>query len=86
MASVVYMLEPGDPPTEQHPASGFLTMLDPRIPACCPEEEGRMTKEIHADMKAGTMVMFPAWAIHQVHPYFGDKIRISIAWNVNPAD
>jgi hypothetical protein len=86
LASIVYMLEPGDPPTEEYPLSGRLSFLDPRIPACCPDEPDRLTLEVHADMKAGTMVMFPAWVVHQVHPYFGDKTRITLAWNVNPAD
>ncbi|HZP98872.1 MAG TPA: TIGR02466 family protein [Reyranella sp.] len=32
--------------------------------------------------KAGRMVMFPAWILHQVRPYLGNATRISIAFNL----
>ncbi len=31
--------------------------------------------------KSGTMVLFPSWLIHAVTPYFGDRPRISVAFN-----
>lgn len=33
--------------------------------------------------KAGRLVMFPAWLLHQVRPYLGDAERISIAFNLS---
>ena len=33
--------------------------------------------------KAGRLVMFPAWMIHQVRPYQGTAERISIAFNLS---
>jgi len=33
--------------------------------------------------KAGLMVMFPAWLLHQVRPYKGSAERISIAFNLS---
>jgi uncharacterized protein (TIGR02466 family) len=33
--------------------------------------------------KAGRMVMFPAWLLHQVRPYKGAAQRISIAFNLS---
>jgi uncharacterized protein (TIGR02466 family) len=33
--------------------------------------------------KAGLMVMFPAWVLHQVRPYKGQAQRISIAFNLS---
>jgi uncharacterized protein (TIGR02466 family) len=33
--------------------------------------------------KAGRMVMFPAWLLHQVRPYKGAQQRISIAFNLS---
>lgn len=33
--------------------------------------------------KAGRMVMFPAWLLHQVRPYWGSRQRISIAFNLS---
>jgi uncharacterized protein (TIGR02466 family) len=32
--------------------------------------------------KAGRMVMFPAWLLHQVRVYHGTAERISIAFNL----
>ena len=32
--------------------------------------------------KAGRLVMFPAWLMHQVRPYNGDAERMSIAFNL----
>jgi len=33
--------------------------------------------------KAGRLVMFPAWLLHQVRPYKGNAQRISIAFNLS---
>ena len=33
--------------------------------------------------KAGRLVMFPAWLLHQVRPYHGNAERISIAFNLS---
>jgi uncharacterized protein (TIGR02466 family) len=33
--------------------------------------------------KAGRLVMFPAWLLHQVRPYKGKAQRISIAFNLS---
>jgi len=33
--------------------------------------------------KAGRMVMFPSWLLHQVRPYKGTQQRISIAFNLS---
>lgn len=33
--------------------------------------------------KAGRLVMFPAWLLHQVRPYKGNDERISIAFNLS---
>jgi uncharacterized protein (TIGR02466 family) len=32
--------------------------------------------------KAGRLVMFPAWLLHQVRPYKGTALRISVAFNL----
>jgi len=32
--------------------------------------------------KAGRMVLFPAWILHQVRPYKGNAVRISVAFNL----
>jgi uncharacterized protein (TIGR02466 family) len=33
--------------------------------------------------KAGRLVMFPSWLLHQVRPYTGTAERISIAFNLS---
>ena len=33
--------------------------------------------------RAGRLVMFPAWLMHQVRPYHGNAERISIAFNLS---
>ncbi len=33
--------------------------------------------------KAGQMILFPSWLQHAVRPYNGDRIRISIAFNLS---
>ncbi len=33
--------------------------------------------------KAGRLVMFPAWVLHQVRPYRGIALRISVAFNLS---
>ena len=32
--------------------------------------------------KAGRLVMFPSWLLHQVRPYRGNSERISVAFNL----
>jgi len=83
--SVVYMLDPGDPPTAAHPFSGALVFVDPRIPACCPKQADCVNNEFNTGMKAGSMIMFPSPLVHFVHPYMGERERITVAFNLSPA-
>ena len=85
LASLVYMLTPGNPNPELF-VDGKLALADPRIPECCDQQEGRVTKEVYPDMVEGALVMFPSEIMHHVHPYTGDEPRISIAWNFNLAE
>lgn len=83
IASVVYMLEKGDIPDDLDSLNGRFAFVDPRLSYCCPVEgqPDRMVQELYVRFKPGTMMMFPAWAIHHVHPYVGEKPRITLAWN-----
>lgn len=80
VASVVYMLEPGNAKNENG-LDGRFAIIDPRAPGCCNFEEGRATTEISPEMKAGSMIIFPSELVHHVHPYTGDEPRITLAWN-----
>jgi len=82
IASVVYMLEPGNAKTENI-LDGRFAIIDPRAPGCCSVEEGRVTTELSPEMNSGSMIIFPSELVHYVHPYTGDEPRITIAWNFN---
>jgi len=79
-AGVVYMLEPGDPLTED---SGMFLFADARMPICCREEAGYMSTPCAPILTPGTMIMFPGQAVHCVTPYLGTKPRITLSWNLN---
>lgn len=71
---------------------GELEFLDPRAPGAAmyaphlafalPGGLSVGTKET-VRPKAGRLVMFPAWLLHQVRPYRGSAQRISIAFNLS---
>jgi len=80
VASVVYVLDLGDPdPT--HPMSGRFCIGDPRLRACCRMEDGRMTRSMTPEVRAGTMIIFSGQLVHFVNPYTGRSPRITLAWN-----
>jgi uncharacterized protein (TIGR02466 family) len=80
--SGVYYVSVGKPANDD-PANGRLEFLEPRL--------GIDMADIHRILiqppmlitpKPGLMVMFPSWLNHQVHPFFGEGERISIAFNI----
>ena len=85
IASVVYMLDPGNGKNENG-LNGRFAITDPRVPGCCNVEEGRVTMEVAPDMHEGSMIIFPSELVHHVHPYTGDEPRITIAWNFKLSD
>ena len=87
--SGVYWVDDGD--ADGDPAAGgLLELADPRgilpsmvaphlrcaIEACAGEGGGQAVTP-----RPGTMVLFPAWLIHSVTPYGGQRPRISVAFN-----
>ena len=85
IASVVYMLDPGNANPE-NPLDGRIAITDPRVPGCCDREAERVTMEVSPDMNPGTMIIFPSEFVHHVHPYTGDEPRITLAWNFKLTD
>ena len=78
---------------EVPPGGDNITFHDPRIQPNIfmpptreqtTENAGKMT----IGVKAGTLVLFPAWLIHSVQPFVGmsDARRISIAFNIMFSD
>jgi uncharacterized protein (TIGR02466 family) len=75
-----------------HSLGGEFEMLDPRGPG--PGMYAPMLKFIGEDgasvggaeiirPKPGLLFLFPSWLMHQVRPYLGTGLRISIAFNLS---
>jgi uncharacterized protein (TIGR02466 family) len=71
---------------------GELEFMDPRAPGVAmyaPQLAFNMPGGLSVGAnevvlpKAGRMVLFPAWLLHQVRPYKGTAQRISIAFNLS---
>lgn len=63
--------------------SGAIEFIDPRPAAIASvAPDSRMTRRSAFSPPAGAMIMFPSWLQHLVHPYAGDRPRISIAFNI----
>ena len=80
--SAVFWLDPGDADLAAHPDSGALTFLDPRR---VPSAVGGAT--LHPSLftvrpRAGTLVIFPGWLQHFVHPYAGSRPRVAVSANI----
>lgn len=84
LASVVYGVSAGEKDPED-PDSGAFAIVDPRYGPCCQVEPGRLSNPLRFNMYPGTMLIMPGQMVHCVNPYFGDKPRITIAWNINRA-
>jgi hypothetical protein len=79
--SVVYMLDPGEEDPAE-PTSGRFCFADPRWALCCQVEPGRLSNTIAPPLQAGAMLIFPAEAVHFVHPYLGQRPRLTLSWNL----
>ena len=75
------------------PAAGYdgeFEFLDPRgvaegvpLPTLyAVPTHGPVGEPLRVLPRAGTMVLFPSWLPHAVRPYWGDAVRISIAFNL----
>jgi uncharacterized protein (TIGR02466 family) len=88
--SGVYYVDDGGVPADPS-LGGELEFMDPRGPApamyaphlafALPGGLSVGTNQTIVP-KAGRLVMFPAWLLHQVRPYRGTAQRISIAFNL----
>lgn len=73
----------GNPTVAGRPMSGKLEFVDPRPAATMVVlDNNKLYGRQMLNPVAGTMVVFPSWLQHQVHPYFGPDERISISFNV----
>jgi hypothetical protein len=81
-AAVVYYLDLGEE-VPDYPLSGRFELLDSRVPFCCSRGPHAPTRGIIPELIEGSMIMFPAEFIHHVHPYMGNRPRITLAWNIS---
>ena len=76
-----------DPIEADDPHQGRLEFRDPRAAAgIIPIPGTIMGGTLSVTPSAGFLVVFPAWLDHQVLPFRGDGVRISIAFNANIRD
>lgn len=88
--SGVYYVDDGG--IEANPElGGELEFLDPRGPVTTMmapdlgiDIPGNMQSFWRLTPKAGRLVLFPSWLLHQVRPYRGNAQRVSIAFNLTP--
>jgi len=84
--SAVYMVNPGSQTDD--PRNGVLSFKDPRPTANMYWDAGndRWQRQFHIGsinhpMKAGELLVFPSFVLHEVMPYFGEQPRITVAAN-----
>jgi uncharacterized protein (TIGR02466 family) len=63
------------------PRGPLPAMFAPHLAVAMPGGLGAGATE-RVQPKAGRLVMFPSWLMHQVRPYHGGATRISIAFNL----
>lgn len=79
--SSAYYVDPGDPPDEEHPESGCLTLIDPRRGAAPVVGLDLFPTSYTIRPSPGLLIIFPGWLQHYVHPYRGRRPRVSVAAN-----
>ncbi len=79
VAAVLYVLDLGD---DEDPLNGRFYFADPRMKVCTTKEEGCLTELMAPTLTPGTMMVFPAKAVHMVSPHLGTRPRITLSWNL----
>jgi uncharacterized protein (TIGR02466 family) len=77
--SGVYYVDAGDSGAE----GGRLSLMDPSPAAQMTFLTGLLRPTLEVTPVAGLMVLFPSYLPHMVHPYRGERPRISIAFNAH---
>ncbi len=80
--SGVYYVDIGNPDQSVGP-NGAIEFIDPRPAVGVFDFPGITATGTWTLLpKPGLMLLFPSWLRHSVLPYFGDKSRITIAFNI----
>ena len=84
--SGVYYVDLGDPSPEIGP-NGAIEFLDPRPAVGVFDLPGVTATGTWTILpEPGLMLMFPSWLRHAVLPYYGEGMRITIAFNLRVAE
>ncbi|HEX6549583.1 MAG TPA: putative 2OG-Fe(II) oxygenase [Gammaproteobacteria bacterium] len=85
--SGVYCVDPGDVVPDK-PNNGSLRFLDSRTTAGMYLDPGNSHwtgpfgfGELAYNLQAGQLVLFPSYLMHEVAPYYGERERITVAFN-----
>lgn len=79
--SGVYYVDAGDRAADQ-PHNGSLSFISPNLAAAASFFPKSLPNRIAVAPETGRMVLFPSYLQHLVHPYWGERPRISVAFNV----
>lgn len=86
--SGVYCVDPGNPPPAKGINNGALRFFDPRTLGNSYLDQGNAylgapygIAEQAYQLQAGMLLLFPSYLVHEVSPYFGDRERITVAFN-----
>ncbi|MGB9428807.1 MAG: putative 2OG-Fe(II) oxygenase [Gammaproteobacteria bacterium] len=85
--SGVYCVDPGDTVSDR-PNNGALRFLEARTTASMYLDPGNahlqtpyMFGDIAYQMAPGQLLLFPSYLLHEVAPYYGQRERITVAFN-----
>lgn len=85
--SAVYCVRAGEAPPDR-PGSGLLRFFDTRPGADSYQDAGNRslrapfaTGPREVRLETGQIVVFPSYAIHEVSPFYGRDVRITVATN-----
>lgn len=79
--SGVYYVKTGNPVADR-PSSGVIEFMDPRVRCDVGAKQGfSHSGTLAITPRDGMLLVFPSYMEHFVHPYFGDKPRITLAFN-----
>ncbi|HEV2111093.1 MAG TPA: putative 2OG-Fe(II) oxygenase [Gammaproteobacteria bacterium] len=86
--SGVYCVDPGDPPMSGMAGNGSLRFMDTRTIGNSYMDQGNAyladpysIADLAYDLRAGMLLLFPSYMVHEVSPYFGKRERITVAFN-----
>jgi uncharacterized protein (TIGR02466 family) len=80
--ATVYYADAGDADEGAHPESGLLAFIDPRHGGRPMPGLDLVGGNFTVPPRTGRLVVFPAWLLHYVHSYRGQRPRVAISCNI----